>query len=126
MVPSQLLGEHLTAFLMQYIQILDNLNMGCSFDVKLDRLDFVSVPNCLEFCDRKMPLIMTDRKHIYWRRQAGHFSSSSCVEKKASRLPATGDPNAALVDTVSSAVLASRLTFPTKTDCADKKKEGGE
>lgn len=49
-VTSQILGEHLAAYLRHYDQILgaisEYLIWGWSFDIMLDRLAFISVPNC--------------------------------------------------------------------------------
>lgn len=46
-------GEHLAAFFMKYGQISgatsDNLCGGWSIDIMIDRLAFVSLPNCLDF-----------------------------------------------------------------------------
>lgn len=50
-VSSLVTGERLSELFMQYGQILDvnsdNLNGRWSFDIILDRLDFVSVPKCI-------------------------------------------------------------------------------
>lgn len=58
-------GEHLASFFMHFAQILgatsDNLTGRWSFDVLLDCLAFVSVPNYLEFSGRKMLVIVTVR-----------------------------------------------------------------
>lgn len=63
---SQDIGEHLAAYLGQYGQILgdnsDNLNGEWGFNIMIDRLTFVPIPNCLNICCRKMLVIVTGRK----------------------------------------------------------------
>lgn len=50
-VPSQVIEEHFAVYLFQYGQMLGatSNNLNGSFDIMLGRLDFVSVPNCLDF-----------------------------------------------------------------------------
>lgn len=99
--------EHQDAFFRQYGQTLgatsDNLNRECCFDIMLDRVVSVSVPNCLDFCGRKMLVKFTDRKPTCWRCGENGHLFSSCSEKKASGFLVAGDQNPPLVDIVSSA-----------------------
>lgn len=95
----------------------------------LDRLAFVSVPNCLNFCCRKMPVIVIGGKPTCWECvQTGHLSSS-CLEKKAGEVPAAGDPNFPLanIDSSETPVMGLPRTFPPKpTLVANASKEKKE
>lgn len=105
--PSQCVGRALCCFLHE---VRPNFRCrfwlperGWNFDIMLDRLALVSVPNCLYFCSHKMPVIRTDRRLACWRYvETGHVSYS-CLEKRAFGLPAVGDQNHPLADTISSA-----------------------
>lgn len=63
---SRMSGEKLASFFMQYEKILvatsDNLNGVWNFDIMLVWMAFDSVPKCLEFCSRKMMVIVTERR----------------------------------------------------------------
>lgn len=81
----------------------------------LDLLVFVFVPTCLNFGSRKIPVIVTSRKPICWCAETGHLSFT--FPEKVSVLPATGDQNPHVADTVSSAasVMGLPLTRPVQT-----------
>lgn len=79
----------------------DNLNGGWRFDIMLNHLTFVSIPNCLDFC------IWKKKTNLYG--ETGHHSSG---------LPAAGDQNPPLANTGSP--VAPVMGLPATWTSVDK------
>lgn len=66
----QFLRDNLAAYLGQYGQIpsttSDGINRVWNFEIMLSHKFYRSIPNCLDVAGQEIPVIVTDRKLIFW------------------------------------------------------------
>ena len=90
-VPSFLRDANLAAYMLQFGDIVsathDGMRGEWRFDIMLDMKTFYSVPNWLEVEGRRLPVIVSGRKHACLHcGEIGHLSAV-CLGKKAPKKP---------------------------------------
>ena len=90
-VPSFHRDANLAAFMLQFGEIVsvthDGMRKEWLFDIMLDVKTFYSVPNWLNVEGRRLPVIVSGRKHACWQcGEIGHLSAV-CPGKKAAKKP---------------------------------------